>query len=288
MNSVAGIGFMLILLIVLMSGFADQNSQNRLDEILSTEVAKLPGKDSVFLNPVYLTNSIDDQFVYESVLKTPVCNDTLCQVVQIKIFWDLTGDYIRFDTLAGFPLTKNDHLLFTSEDYTKLHATLKDGNSVLSRKSESELLDNKRKRYSQKLDAVTGATDLEIKNAVVDGAMYSTYTLWHLVNGDIKHILTNSTLENYNSKMEQQLLWSNNTKSIIFALNQFEDRDYADRFQEIIRIMKKGYPLVNFFIAKNLPREVFQSGENVESLKLIWQLLDPNTKSILNLYQSFE
>ena len=279
---------MLIVSIILFSGFTDQYYQNRHIEVNSEEVAILPGKDSVFLNPVFLTSSVDECYVYETILRTPVCNDTLCQVVQIKIYWDLIGDYISFDTLAGYPLTKNDHLPFSPDDYNKLQATLKDGNSILGRKSEGELLDNTRQRYSQKIDAVTGATDLQIKNAVVDGALYSTYTLWHLVNGDIRQVLSSCTIENYNSKMEEQLLFSDNTKSIIFALKQFEDKDYINRFQDIIRIMEKGYPLVNFYIAKNLPHEVFLSEENQKSLSLIWNLLDPNTKSILSAQKDFE
>jgi hypothetical protein len=279
---------MLIVWVILFSGFTDQYSLNQQTGLYSEEVAIIPGKDSVFLNPVFLTNTKDDQYVYESILKTPVCNDTLCQIVRIKIFWDLIGDYARFDTLAGYPLTKNDHLLFSSEDYYKLQATLKDFNSILGRKSENELLDNNRNRYSKKLDAVTGATDLQIKNAVVDGALYSTYTLWHLVNGDIKYELANWTIKNYNSKMEEQLMLSGNTRRMIFALKQLDEQDYVDRFQEIIQIMKKAYPMVNFYIAKNLPPEVFYSKENIASLKLIWQLLDPNTKSILGVYLSFD
>jgi hypothetical protein len=280
--------FIFLIWIILLSGFKDQKSKIRYNGEYSEEVAIIPGKDSVFLNPVFLNISDNDLYVYESILRTPVCNDTLCQIVQIKVFWDLIGDYTRFDTLAGYPLTKNDHLLFTPEDYSTLQATLKDGNSILGRKSESELLDNNRNRYSQKIDAVTGATDLQIKNAVVDGALYSTYTLWHLVNGDIKNILSECTIKNYNSKMEQQLLYSDNTKSIIFALKQFDEEDYVNRFQEIIQVMKKGYPLVNFYIAKNLPSEVFRSDDNINSLNQIWQLLDPNTKSILADNISFD
>jgi acyl-ACP thioesterase len=71
-------------------------------------------------------------------------------------------------------------------------------------------------------------------------------------------------------------------------LKQFDKEDYMDRFQEIIQIMKKGYPLVNFYLAKNLPSEVFLSEENIKSLNQIWQLLDPNTKSVLAVYMSFD
>ena len=251
-------------------------------------VTSLPAKDSVFFNTVYFNTIDPDSFYYESTVRSPVCNDTLCQVVLLKVYWDLKGNYIRFDTLVNHPLSKNDHKPFTSSDYRKLHLSLMDQNSVLGRKKEDELIDKIRTRYSEKLDAVTGATDLQIKNAVVEGALYSTYTLWHLVNGNIRSVLTNCTMENYNSKMEEQLIFSDDSKAIIFALGQFEDHDYIDRFQEVIRIMKKRYPLVNFYIAKNLPSEVFLSEENLKSISLVWELLDPNTRSILSVYQDFE
>lgn len=277
-----------MVLFIILSGFIKIYPQDRLLDVVSEEVALLPGKDSIFINPVYFSYSEDGHFNYECILRTPVCNDTLCQIVQIKIFWDLIGDYIRFDTLPGYPLTKYDHLPFTPEDYNKLQATLKDGNSILGRKSEYELLDNNLQRYSEKIDALTGATDLQIKNAVVDGALYSTYTLYHLVNGYIKTELLNCTLKNYNSKIENQLLLSDNPKFNIFALKQLNDQEYIDRFPEIIKLMEKGHPLVNFYIAKKLPPEVFAEGENIKSLKLIWPVLDPNTKSILGIYLDSE
>jgi hypothetical protein len=58
----------------------------------------------------------------------------------------------------------------------------------------------------------------------------------------------------------------------------------VDRFREIIQVMEKGQPLVNFYIAKNLPPDVFLQDENIKSLEMIWQVLDPNTKSVLGIY----
>lgn len=268
----------------MLSGFTKLYPQDHSSFVYYEEVALLPGKDSVFINPVYFICTEDGNFYYECILKTPVCNDTLCQIVQVKIFWDLIGNYMRFDTLPGHPLTKYDHLPFSPEDYNKLQTTLKDGNSILGRKSEYELLDNNRQRYSEKIDALTGATDLQIKNAVVDGALYSTYTLWHLVNGNIKTELLNCTLKHYDTKIENQLLLSDNPNFNIFALKQLNAQDYIDRFPEIIQLMDKGHPLVNFYIAKKLPPDVFTESENIESLEMIWPVLDPNTKSVLRIY----
>jgi len=143
---------------IIISGFIQPFSQNLLKDYTSEEVAVLPGKDSIFLNPVYYVYSGDGESNYECILQTPVCNDTLCQIVKVKILWDLIGDFIRFDTLPGYPLTKYDHLPFSTDDYNKLQTTLEDGNSILGRKSEKELLDNNQMRYSEKTDAITGAT----------------------------------------------------------------------------------------------------------------------------------
>jgi hypothetical protein len=159
-----------------------------------------------------------------------------------------------------------------------------DENSVLGRTSENELLDKSKTRYSEKIDGVTGATSVQIKNAVVEGAMYSTYTLWHLIHGRIRQKLIDYTIQNFDQHIEYQMIHSGNPHMIITALKQWTNDHYVDRFDELITILSSGNPLVNFFITKNLPEEVLSNKENQNDLKNIWNLLDPNTKSILNRF----
>src|SRR3546814_8890384 len=61
---------------------------------------------------------------YTSSITTPVCDDSLCALMHIRIYWDLLGNYAGSDTVAGEPLTKNDHLNFMQDDYIKLHKLL--------------------------------------------------------------------------------------------------------------------------------------------------------------------
>jgi hypothetical protein len=159
-----------------------------------------------------------------------------------------------------------------------------DKNSILGRTSENELLDKTKIRYSEKIDGVTGATSIQIKNSVVEGAMYSTYALWHLINGPIWQELKKYTIQNYDPEIERQLILSRHPQKIITALQQWNEKNYKDRFGEIITIMSSGNTLVNFYIAKSLPAEVLSDTENQNSLKNIWNELDPNTKSILSKY----
>lgn len=270
-----------ILILFVFNGYPVKNFHQ--DETC-LQVMELAGKDHTFINPVYFCSGTDGEFYYYASLNTTVCNDTLCQLVLLKLYWDLAGNYTRFDTLPGMPLTKNDHITFTSPDYEKLHASLKDHNSILGSKAEDELLDQYRTRYSGKIDAVTGATAMELKDAVVEGALYSTYTLWHLANGDIKQKIQDHTLAHYNPAIEKQLLGSSNPMAVLMGLKFLDEKDYMNRFDQIIDIMKSGSPLVNFYIAKKLPQEVFAIKNNRKSIEKIWHQLDQNTKSVLIKY----
>ena len=251
-------------------------------------VLDLPSKDSVFINPVYFCTGDPGDFYYYSRLQTTVCEDTVCQLLDINVYWDLAGNYIRFDTVPGTPLTKYDHKPFTDQDYKKLQKTLADENSVLGDKTKDELLSTKEKRYSEKIDGLTAATAKEIKSVVVDGALYSTYTLWHLLHGNIKQQIRNYTLAHYNPAIEKQLLRSDNPKTVVLGLKNMNKEDYVKRFDQILELMRSGNPFVNFYIAKNLPKIVFDSEENRDSLKEIWGRLDQNTRSILLGYTNMK
>jgi hypothetical protein len=276
-----------IFFLIFLSIIKEVSAQVDPTEEVPKGVTLLPGRDSTFLNPVFLNREKKGYYYYECLVNTPVCNDTLCQLVRLNIFWDLSGNYIQFDTIPGYPLSKNDHKPFNKEDYQKLHATLSDGNSVLRRKAEDELLDTTQTRYSEKIDGATGATALQIKHSVVEGALYSTYSLWHLANGNFRKSLKDATLKNYDTEIENQLLSSEDPKMVLMALKQWKDQDYEDRFPDIISVIQKGYPLINFYIAKNLPYQVFTSEKNHQSIIKIWDHLDPNTKSILQDYIKF-
>lgn len=248
------------------------------------QVLKLPSLDSTFINPVYLCTDSSGSYFYYATLETTVCNDTLCQIVVLNVYWDLGGYYTHFDTIQGKPLTKYDHNPFTFLDYQKLHMTLGDERSILGEKSRGELLDKSETRYSEKMDAVTGATAREIRSAVVEGALYSTYTLWHLINGDIRQKLWKNTLLIYNPKIESQLLNSTNPRTKILALKMVDDSYYFNHFDEIIQMMQSGNPLLNFYIAKKIPEGVFDIEKNRNSISSIWNLLDFNTQSVLRNY----
>lgn len=280
--------FMKILVPVLLFFFVfpENTSQTPLDDQTGNciQVLELPSRDSVFLNPVFFCMDSLDNYFYYSSIKTTVCNDSLCQLVSLILYWDLAGYFTNFDTLTGKPLTKYDHLPFTAQDYLKLQMTLSEENSILGEKTRDELLDKNLTRYSEKIDAVTAATAREIRASVVEGALYSTYTLWHLINGEIKEKIRNYTLSNYSDEIAGQLLNSGNPQTLIFGLKNLDESYYFDHFEEILGMMQQGIPLVNFYIAKKMPAELWLDDNKRKSLFRIWDQFDPNTQAVLKRY----
>ena len=111
--------------------------------------------------------------LYVSEISTPVCADGNCRLMDIRLYWTLLGDYAGFDRYPMLPLTKHDHDEFLIEDYIRLHHLLIDNNSILKKRTIDELVEKPKKTIENEVDALSGATVAEIKEAVVSGALYS-------------------------------------------------------------------------------------------------------------------
>src|SRR5215217_3489757 len=66
-----------------------------------------------------LDESGQPQYFFRNIF-TPVCYTNECKPVHINFYWDLLGNYERFDLPENKVLTKVDHDEFKSEDYEKL------------------------------------------------------------------------------------------------------------------------------------------------------------------------
>jgi hypothetical protein len=114
---------------------------------------------------------------------TPVCFTEVCKPVYIDLYWDLLGNYISYEVPEREPLTKVDHEEFTEEDYEQFHRILSNPESILKQFTIYELVDTKTYKLSDSVDAVTGATPKTIKSEVIAGAVYTCFTIWHIVHG---------------------------------------------------------------------------------------------------------
>lgn len=138
---------------------------------------------------------------YYANIFTPVCNTGKCLPVYINFYWNLQGQFLRYDQDEGQILTKNDHEPFTENDYALLQEILESGEDP--RTSEGLIKHQSVSHGSQgsqgsmsspapaavvmvskydMVDGVSGSTLPEIRDKFVPGALYTTYTLWGLAH----------------------------------------------------------------------------------------------------------
>lgn len=216
---------------------------------------------------------------YLANINMAVCDDKLCANVILKICWDLAGNYARFDTLPGKPLTKFDHKRFTEVDYKKLDHILKDKNSMLRILEKEELIDKNLILKASTVDAVTGATPKSIKNAVVEGAAESSFVLWHFVNGSVKDSMRAYTLSIYSEQAAEQLLGSENFETQLFALKQMDDDYYKTHLPLLFGVIGKSVPLIKAYIIGKAPLPFSDQEQNREFV-LHFSEFDSYSKSI--------
>jgi hypothetical protein len=136
-------------------------------------------------------------------IHTAVCMDTLCRLVDITLFWDVTGKYLGYSLPTGDDLTKKKHTPFSENDYARLNEILADSSSQLGYYSPNELYPVK--QTVLQADGITGATIPDLSSWIVPDALYTSYTLWHITYGVTRdsivaytknHLLSNQLLFN--------------------------------------------------------------------------------------------
>ncbi len=219
--------------------------------------------------------------LYFSNIITPVCADGECRLMEIQIYWNLLGEYAGFDRIKKAPLTKYDHDQFKIEDYKKLHLLLMNDNSILKRRKMEDLIEKHETFEVGKLDAISGATISEVKESVVEGALYSCYTAWHIVHGKVKEVLKSYTLSIMNDDIIIHMLNSNNANYQLFALSKLDNLKYEHNYMRIANIFASGIPLVRGFIIKNLPEYFWERDDLQIQFWNSFAKLDVNTRSLI-------
>jgi len=173
---------------------------------------------------------------FSRAIHTPVCMDTLCRVVDIILYWEITGKYLGFSLPDGTELTKKKHTPFTDSDYKRLNQILSDSLSQLGFYTPAEI--HPVKQEVVKTDGITGATIPDLQQWIVPEAAYSSYTLWHITYGQIRdtvvaytknHLLSNELIFNilqshdpYNQTKALQWISQTNGNKEQFIENAFQ------------------------------------------------------------------
>ena len=161
--------------------------------------------------------------MYSREILTGVCIDGKCRLVSINLFWHVTGRYLGFELPRKEFLSKTEHEPFTPAEYDRLHALLDNSLSPLAQYSRDELVPEKDSAKND-VDAVSTATLAAVLDHIVEGAVYTTYTLWHIVYGETQREIENLTNNNLTPKLVLGLLENEVLEDKIWALNHISEK----------------------------------------------------------------
>ncbi|MBD2703140.1 hypothetical protein IC229_21005 [Spirosoma sp. BT702] len=172
---------------------------------------------------------------------TPVCLTGECKPVYINFYWDLLGNYQRFDFPPGEVLTKMDHKEFKQEDYDKLQGILHNPSSLLKDVAMNDLVGKGTENLADSVDAKAGATLKTVKNEVIDGAVYTCYTLWHIAHGYVVNEIRRITETYQDDTLLHRFLGSNNFDYQYWAMERVitsEGDIYPGFMPDVLKIVQ--------------------------------------------------
>lgn len=203
---------------------------------------------------------------YYCHVNTPVCEQGLCRLMVLDVYWDVLGNFLKYELAPNESLTKFDHMEFTREDHEKLYGILSDKASVLRDYPVGDLIDSSTKRRSAVVDAVSAATRVEVKDAIVGGAVYSTYVLWHIVNGPIASRISEHTKPLFNGALLIKMFKSENFYYQYYALDHVPEREVTDYIPFLIHLVKNGISYIPYFAIEKIPVSAWRMDQNQISL----------------------
>ena len=182
---------------------------------------------------VEIQNPKKQPIAYYMDVESVVCGDSQCKVDIIKIYWDNLGQFDRLEMPEGVYLEKAKGEHFSKADYLKLDKILKDKNSPLKEVYQNEIVST---GGSEGIDGISGATVLVEKNAFVEGAVWTCYSLWHWVHGETQQIIRNITGDAFTNLELQNLLTEDSMEYPYFAIDQLTRRkDYSQQTVNAIK-----------------------------------------------------
>jgi multisubunit Na+/H+ antiporter MnhF subunit len=179
-------------------------------------------KDTLANDFIYLRTTKESvPLYYYKNVKGGVCFDDECRLLDMVVYWNITGRYLGFELPKGEFLSKYDHEPFSESEYQRLHSLLADASIPLDAISFEKLLEQP-KNDEGVVDAVSGATSKSVADMVVKGAAYTTYKLWNIVNGPTMDIVSKLTEKQLTPTLIYRILQSPDISDRLWALNRMD------------------------------------------------------------------
>lgn len=160
---------------------------------------------------------------YAQHITTEVCFDSKCRLLNITVYWNITGRYLGFELANGAFLSKHDHEPFSNNEYERLNDLLADPSLPLSDISFEKLIKIP-ETAADSVDGVSGATTKDVSKMVVKGAAYTTYTLWNIVHGPTQDYVADLTEKQLSPDLIDLILKSPDISDRVWALDRISQK----------------------------------------------------------------
>lgn len=178
-----------------------------------------------------------------------ICGDGVCELITVRLVWTPLGEFTRYEFPLGGNLTKKDHEEFTAENHEKLLEILRDKDSPLNGVSAADIVTPEEALMmdGEDIDGTTSATLISDKNATVAGAVYTCFTLWHWVNGDLPQEIKGISADEMREEQLVQYLLEGRDAQKHFALNTLSKRGRvsSDIQTAAVRLAMEGSPEIS-------------------------------------------
>ncbi len=207
------------------------------------------------------------------------CAEHVCSVDTVHLFWNVMGQYLRYELPEGVTLEKNDGKPFVKQDYELLHEILNDENARFNKLSYNDIVKKNDVEHGLELDGYSGATIIAFDDGeAVKGAALTCYTLWHYVYGDVKSYMRRVAIEKTTEEKAVEYLLMDSLEFKIFAIEWFtKEHVYKPAISDMVLNEMLLYPqLIKIGIAymEQLPVKLYQNvlyelcGSSVSEIRL--------------------
>lgn len=150
--------------------------------------------------------------------------------MNITLYWAVTGRYLGFELPEKEFLSKTEHDPFKKRDYEHLHELLADPYSGLANYRIDELAPI---QDQNEVDGITGATIAGVKDYIVEDAVYTTYTMWHIVHGATQDKVREYTAQHFDENLLLKILNSPVCSDVIWGLESIPpDFTWTEELQD--------------------------------------------------------
>ena len=201
---------------------------------------------------------------YAKDILTNVCFDNECRPLNLSIYWNITGRYLGFGLPEEEFLSRYDHEPFTDEDYSHLNTLLADPYLPLGDVSFEKLIQPLR-IPADSIDAVSGATSKDVLPYVVEGAAYTTYTMWNIVYGPAQAQVISITEQEMTPALLALILQSPSSTDKIWGLRKIDGaRELDENVEGILLDIVEGEDFFATYSALQVIKPVHLRSESLQ------------------------